>query len=348
MQTTMRAGTHRADSSRSTVSAAFVRGMLAGVSRFGMVPSLLLEGVGLDAKCLEDPGARVPLSRYAALYNYVAAALDDEAFGLFPTPMRGGSFEFVCRVVLSASTLEGALLRAGRFLRLVLPDIAVSLRRSQTHVELVLDETGTVAVDRVFALEWLLRLIHGLACWLVARGIALEDVDFPYPRPAHAADYALIYTANSHFDAPRLVARFAPDMLDLPIRRDEAALERFLVGAPGRLTMLYRRDRELAARVRDVLREALPDLPGQDQVAERLHLSARTLARRLAGEDTSFRAIREGLRREIALARLRQTRTPVAQLAADLGYAEPSAFYRAFVAWTGVSPSAWRRVNAER
>ena len=37
-----------------------------------------------------------------------------------------------------------------------------------------------------------------------------------------------------------LVATFAANLLDLPIRRDEAALKSFLVGAPGKLTLLYR------------------------------------------------------------------------------------------------------------
>ena len=42
----------------------------------------------------------------------------------------------------------------------------------------------------------------------------------------HAADYALIYTANSRFDAPALLARFQANLLDLPVRRDEPALDR--------------------------------------------------------------------------------------------------------------------------
>lgn len=335
--------------SSATVAPAFVRGMLAGARAAGLDVAALLAQVEIDAACLANDELRVPLAHYAALYNHVAATLDDEAFGLFPLPMRVGSFEFLCRGVLSAPTLGEALARAARFLRLVLPDVSITVARSGEHAQLTISERQPFAVDRVFSFEWLLRLLHGLSCWLVGRGIALDAVDFPYPPPAHVADYTLIYTAHSRFVAPGdapaapLVAHFAANLLDLPLRRDEAALARFLAGGPGRLTTLYRRDREMVTRVRDLLREALPELPTLETVAARLHLSPRTLARRLEAEASSFRAIREALRRDLALARLGQTDVPVATLAAELGYAEPSAFFRAFVGWTGRSPSAWRR-----
>jgi AraC-like DNA-binding protein len=195
----------------------------------------------------------------------------------------------------------------------------------------------------VFAFEWLLRLLHGLSSWLVGRAIVLDAVAFPYPRPEHADDYALIYTANSSFEAAQLVAHFAANLLELPIRRDEAALQTFLVGAPGKLTMLYRRDREMVLRVRDCLRDALPEAKPLAAVANALHLSPRTLHRRLEEEGSSFQAIKDALRRDLAIKWLSKTQHPLAQIAADLGFADPSAFYRAFVSWTGMAPTHYRQ-----
>jgi len=317
--------------------------MLAGAVHSGHDPATLLAAVGIPADCLTDDRARVPLLDYATLYNHLNTTLDDEAFGLFSTPMRVGCFEFLCRATITAPQLGQALLRAGRFLRTVLPDLRMTIERQGDVATLCLDETRALTVDRVFAYEWLLRLVHGLAGWLVGRGIALDAVDFPYPRPAHADDYALIYTANSRFDARRLTARIAANLLELPIRRDEAALQRFLDGAPGKLTMLYRRDRELVTRVRDLLRGRLPELPSLAAAATALQMTPRTLNRRLEEEGSSFRAIKDALRRDIALSRLAKTAQPVATLAADLGYTDPSAFYRAVVGWTGMAPGAYRR-----
>ncbi|QID19907.1 AraC family transcriptional regulator [Nitrogeniibacter mangrovi] len=319
--------------------------MLAGLARRGDDGAALLARCGID---LADAASRIPLERYAALYNAVIAALDDEGFGLFSQPLRRGSFEFLCRAAMGAPTLAVGLERACRFLDLVLPDMRVEIERGGEFARLHIAERRPLAEDaddpgRVFAFEWLLRLVHGLAGWLAGRGLALETVSFPYAPPAHVADYALVYTADSHFGAPMLTARLRDHLLELPIRRDEAALQAFLDGAPGKIAMLYRRDRDMVLRVRDLLRAALPEVLGVDTVAARLHMSPRTLHRRLEEEGSGFRTIKDALRRDIALARLAKSDQPVAELAAALGYADPSAFYRACVAWTGLSPDRYRR-----
>lgn len=336
---------------QATVAMGFVLGMLAGLRRRELDPSPLLHTAGID---IADIASRIPIDRYAALYNLLTRRMDDEGFGLFAQPMRVGSFEFLCRACLSAPTLAEALARASRFLRLVLPDLAIGIRRKGEHAELVIAETRhlTPEVDdpaRVFAFEWLLRLLHALSCWLAGRSIMLDSVIFPYRRPGHADDYALIFTEDSRFmptvpgGMGTLVASFNANLLDLPLRRDEAALSTFLDGAPGKITMLYRRDREMVIRVRDLLRNTLPAPLSLDDIADRLHMSPRTLHRRLEDEGSSFRGIKDALRRDMALARLTKTRDSVARVATELGYADTSAFYRAFVEWTGMSPVQYRK-----
>jgi AraC-like DNA-binding protein len=347
---------NRLERSQATVANGFVSGMLAGLARRGIASEPLLLAAGID---LADTASRIPIARYAALYNLINHTLDDEGFGLFSQPMRLGSFEFLCRGMLSTTTLADALQRACRYLHIVLPDLAVSVRRQHGRAELVISETRHLSDNpddpgRIFAFEWLLRLLHGLSCWLAGRGLGLDSVIFPYHRPAHADDYALIFTEDSRF-APTLasgvgtlVASFNANLLDLPIRRDEAALTAFLVGAPGKITTLYRRDREMVSRIRHLLRSALPTPLSLDDIADQLHLSPRTIHRRLDDEGSSFRAIKDALRRDLALSRLTKTEDSIADVATDLGYADTSAFYRAFVEWTGMAPIHYRRKWAEK
>ena len=322
--------------------------MLSGALARGADPGPMLQAAAVPGACLAPRGPRVPITSYVALYNTVVRALDDEGFALFSAPLRTGTFEFLCRSVIGAANLGEALERAARFLRLVLPDLRVSLERSGDSAWLEIAEVRRLrprSADpcRVFAFEWLLRLMHGLACWLVGRGIALDQVRFPYPKPPHYADYALIYTEHSVFAGKSLLATFDAALLDLPVIRDAPDLAAFLEGAPGKISMLYRRDREMVRTVRDLLARDLAAAPSLEEAARRLHVSARTLHRRLRAEGSSFRAIKDSVRRELAIARLEKTRDSVARIASDLGYAEPSAFFRAFHEWAGVAPTAYRK-----
>ncbi len=324
----------------------FVSGILSGVSRAGLTAETLLEHAGIATHLLHDRSARIPVARYAALYRLINESLDDEGFALFSRPLRRGSFEFLCRAVLSAPTLEQALERIARFLHVVQDDLEMELETSGNAAVIVISEEQELpvgAAGRVFAYEWLLRMIHGLAAWLVAHPLPLDEVSFPYPPPLHAADYELVFAPRYTFDAPRLEARFPAEWLALPVRRDEAALRVFLVDAPASITTLYRRDRALSLRVREHLRAALPEQPPLPAIARRLFLSPRTLHRRLEDEDTSFRAIKDGLRRELAIDWLTKTTRPLSRIGADLGFADAAAFYRAFTAWTGSGPRDYRK-----
>lgn len=324
-----------------TVAGGFVTGMLSAIAPRDRTRLLAQSGLQLPS-----PEARVPLNDYAAFYNAVVAALDDEGFGLFPHPIARGTFEFLCRSLIGSRDLGEALERAARFLAIVLPELRVAIERRRETADIVIREVRRLRANaadprRVFAFEWLLRVLHGVSCWLVGRALPLERVRFPYPQPAHAADYVLVYTEHSTFDAPALVATLESSLLDLPVRRDQADLAAFLEGAPGKITMVYRRDREMVPRVRELLSRSIAS--SLDDAARALALSPRTLHRRLHDEGSSFRALKDSARREIALRELERSRKSVADIAAQLGYSEPSAFFRAFHGWTGQAPSAHRR-----
>jgi AraC-like DNA-binding protein len=337
---------HSPTGNPTTVSCGFVVGLISGLSRTQLSAETLLERAEIASDSLHDPSARITVARYAALYRRVSEALDEEGFALFSRPLRHGSFEFLCRATLSAGTLEGALDRITRYLRIVLDDLEVEVQRSGNAAVLIISEEQALPVGasgRIFAFEWLLRMIHGVAAWLVAHPLPLDEVAFPYPPPLHAADYELVFAPRYTFDAPRLEARFPSDWLSLPVRRDEAALRAFLVDAPASITTLYRRDRALAQRVRDHLRAALPEQPTLPDIARRMFMSPRTLHRRLEEEGTQFRNIKEGLRRDLASEWLTKSTRPLQRIGADLGFADAASFYRAFSGWAGCGPREFRR-----
>jgi AraC-like DNA-binding protein len=83
--------------------------------------------------------------------------------------------------------------------------------------------------------------------------------------------------------------------------------------------------------------------PTAEHVASLLHMSRRTLARRLEQEGTSFRSIMDDLRRGLAERYLALDDLGMSEIAVLLGFSDPAAFHRAFRRWCGQSPSEYRR-----
>jgi AraC-like DNA-binding protein len=79
-----------------------------------------------------------------------------------------------------------------------------------------------------------------------------------------------------------------------------------------------------------------------ESTATELGMSPRTLSRRLAEQRSTFNAIVEGLRKELALRLLQDSDLVLTEIAFLLGYTEVSTFSHAFKRWTGRSPAAFR------
>jgi AraC-like DNA-binding protein len=104
----------------------------------------------------------------------------------------------------------------------------------------------------------------------------------------------------------------------------------------------------MQARVRMVIGRYLGEDCTHERVAAELCMHARTLQRRLRCEGTSFEAIKDEVRREIALRCLQQPDIPLSQVAERLGYAQQSVLSRSCYRWFALSPTAVReRVLAE-
>jgi len=84
----------------------------------------------------------------------------------------------------------------------------------------------------------------------------------------------------------------------------------------------------------------------RDNVCRALGVSARTLAHRLEGYGVSYSSLADEAKLETAQ-NLLVKGAPIADIAAQLGFAEQSAFTRAFKAWSGFTPARWRGARRE-
>ena len=324
---------------RRQISPGFVEDALASLTRAGLDPAPVLAAAGIA-----EPGQPVSNLQYGRMWLAITGLIGDEFFGQAARPMRPGSFNLLCHAVLHARTLEHALRRALSFLTVVLDDPAGELRLRDGLAEIVLTDRDAPRPAFAYRTYWL--ILMGVMCWLIGRRIPLMQVDFACPAPENRQDYLQFFGAPVRFGQPHSRLVFAARYLALPPIRSEKALQAFLRGAPANILLRYRHDQGLTARIRARLRALPPeDWPDFDRLASDLHLSPATLRRRLRGEGQSFSAIRDEMRQSAARIMLTRSAAPVAEIAARLGYAEPSAFHRAFLKWTGSSPAAFRAAN---
>jgi AraC-like DNA-binding protein len=312
----------------------------------GVEPAHLLARVGLPAGVLDSPEARVPFEAVRALWGLAAEATGDADFGLHAAEAAGeGLFDVLGYLVRASPTLGEALRRLARYARLT---------SEPTRWELAPDADGALHVRHALegvpgeaprhAAECMLALVCLAARRLLGREVDPLAVHFRHPAPPRLAEHRRLFRAPLHFAQ-------AHTALVLPASLAEARLPQ---GDPGLLAVLERhadallarlpQDASFPARVRRVLCEQLrAGETGMESLARRLHLSRRTLQRRLQQEGLSFESVLDGLRRELAEAHLSEGDVPIAEVAFLLGFSDPSAFHRAFRRWTGVPPATFRR-----
>jgi AraC-like DNA-binding protein len=136
---------------------------------------------------------------------------------------------------------------------------------------------------------------------------------------------------------------FFPDgALDAPREGSDRGLDVFLRQYLGELEA--REPADFVGRVRRVIADLLAS--GDCTVARVAKLFAIhrvTLHRRLRGEGTTFEALLDDARRELAVHMLEHTDLPVGDIASALGYGASGSFVRAFSRWHGATPGSWRR-----
>ena len=322
---------------------AFVRAIVQACKDADLNPAPLLQQAQIAPDALENPDARVTAWQFERLSGLAMQALDDEALGWFGRRLPWGSYGMLARASLSAPTLGLAVARWCRHHALLTQDITLALSVRGDTAQITITEHRDLGALREFCLVSVLRNIHGLACWFIDSRIAVQGAQFPFDAPPHCAAYGVLFSGPTRFGAESAALQFDARYLALPLLRDEAAMQQMLQRALPLTVLQYRRDRLLVQRVRQVL-AANPSAPhSAEAMAERLHLSPRTLHRQLKDEGASLQALKDAVRRERAVDLLHRTDRPIKQVAHEAGFTNDKSFIRAFRSWTGHSPAEFRR-----
>jgi len=327
-----------------TIASGAIRKLLAVFEEEGVDPTPHLSATGIDPALVADQDARIPLERLHALW--------EAAMRVAPRPdaaLRGaeryspGDYGLVGFVAMNSATLEEAIRHAMRYMGLWTDDPGLGLRD---------DGTLTITYRTPFADRPGLRLateatpaelLHS-ARLLTQQRIAPIEVRFVHSAPPDVTAHEVYFGCPVRFGAEDNAMRLSPDDLRLPMLKADAQLGAYLRSVANQALEKHGGAEETElARIRELIAEDLQKgVPTLDQIAKRLCTSGRTLRRRLEAEGTSFRALLDQTRSELARSYVRDKRLPLSEVAFLLGFSEPSAFHRAFKRWTDSTPNAWR------
>ena len=246
-----------------------------------------------------------------------------------------GIVEYVCR---AAPTLGDALRQWVRYLNLLddAVEVALEIDAERAYLRVVRESEAPAPASH----ELCFALVAKYARELAVQPFRVIRVDFTHD--ADAAAYRAWFDAPVAFGAETSQLVLPRSALELALRTADPALLAILTRAADDLARATERDPSAAAQVARVLRDLLrDDAVSIEQVAKRLGVPARTLQRRLKDEGTSFQVIRDTTRKELAQ-RYLDARMSIAEISFLLGFSEPSAFFRAFKRWTGLTPAEAR------
>jgi AraC-like DNA-binding protein len=332
----------RSKNERGTISIYFVGEAVRVLEAHAVPIEPLLEQAGIPLKFLREPLARVSPAQFSSLWKGITRQLDDEFFGLDSHPMREGSYALMCHGALSSANLYQALKRILRFMRLVLDDLdpALEVREGRAYIRL----RDTRPEPLLFAHATLFVLVLGLACWLIDRRIPVAEGSFQSASPGDAAvEYQNLFCEDLKFSQLETWLAFPESYLQQPVVQTVKTVREFFRDAPANFLVKYRNPKSIVAMIRQRLRGQAPvDWPLFERLCEEMHCAQATLRRRLRVEGQTYQSVKDDLRRDMALDHLLHSDKSTPEIAALLGYADHSAFYRAFRKWTGGLPSDYR------
>lgn len=319
----------------------------------------LLNGVALTAKELF---ARefVDASDLAVLFrNYDQLVGDPTWTAQLGAQLNVASHGPLGFAALSAPTLGEALDVMGEFHACRNTALTSRTSASATHYQLSLfDTTGDPELLQWLA-EVILKIVELLLASILGHPVGRNvTITLTRATPDYAEQLVACYDSTVHFDAPvnAIIVPLAWRQLPSPLH-DEAVYRVNLIKCRELIAAREQAD-SVAHAVRNRLtnhfeaqvlaREGtLVPPPTLQDVAQAMHLTPRTLLRRLQRENVTYREILDALRRDYAAQLLRDASLTVANVGEIIGYREPANFGRAFRRWYGLPPAAWRRQREE-
>jgi AraC-like DNA-binding protein len=312
----------------------------------------VLRLIGMDPDKLLHLDHRYTQEQVTSLWIASVAATADPDFGLkVARHIRPSTFHVVGYAMACSSNLRRAAERFAHSAHLISDAASVEFTSVGDCFVLSVD-LNTAGRQPIYqTIDTILAGFLTLCEWIGSSPLVPVEVTFRHTPPVDDGLYRHVFRCRVRFGQPSNSIRFNARDLERPVPSANEELATVLDELTSRY-LAMRISSRFSKKVREALLRLLPQgEPSKVQTARLMHMTSRTLLRRLREEDTTFQEISDRLREELAYTYLQREDCKIEDVATLLGFSRSSAFSRAFVRWTGQRPSAWRdgrvHINAQ-
>ncbi|MFT7558624.1 MAG: AraC-like DNA-binding protein [Flavobacteriales bacterium] len=337
----------------STIPVTYLERLLGLARKSGCDVERVFEDSSYDLKSLSNK-TEIPAKTYGEIYRRVIVDTQNEWFGMFSggkVPL--GAFRMMALCILHCSDLESAIKRAGQFSEICRGMyVRQMIHREHGRIKLSISANRNVKgpefeslvskaqPDAIISsmLTW-----HRFSEWLIDKDIPVLKVGVTFSKKDLEMPLAYGSLRHIHYAEASNYFVFEEKYLSLPVVQNQNSLEAFLQSAPYHLVTPDTTHLNISDKVRSLLgRNIGHSMPAADDIASGLNVSVTTLRRQLQKENTSYQKLKDECRMDAAFHYLNCAELSNSEIAEHLGFDEPSAFFRSFKKWTGLTPGEYR------
>ncbi|MFZ2986574.1 AraC family transcriptional regulator [Ideonella sp.] len=333
-------------SPRDTSLASVTQVVVRLLQFYGCDIAALYASAQVDPALAADPHARIPVDHLERMIRHAGIEAEDPAFGLRAARCwHPSNLGVLGHAWLASSTLHSGLRRLAQYWRIVAERSFLTLVDEPAGTRLVFRRKRGNPAGEAVAADIYLSLVLDMCRFNAGDALRPTAVLLRRPVPADRAPYDRFFGCAVQFDAPENSLLLARDdaLTALPSanRRLSVEFDKLLT-----LELADIAKHDVVARSRATLLQRLSSGElSEAQLAGSLHMSRRTLQRKLATCGTSYQQLLDDTRRELGTRLIDDRRRSLGDIAFSLGYSQQSAFTRAFKRWTGQSPTEHRQAS---
>ncbi len=330
----------------NTIGPAYALFVLQDMTEKGIPEAELFKDTQLDRQALES-GESIAMDGFIQLLLNAENTSRDPRIGLL-IGRRSNILVLGSAGIAAAGapTLRQGLQALEAFSRVHVSYLSIELNSHLHGLSLRVRFLQDLRNTERFHIESAVLLFQNYLETVIGHPITDGRYHMPFSKPGYADEYRELIHSPISFDAAEAVLEVPRRILDAPSPFFDQMVwqqsQRLLSERIKALTKEDANSTPYTQHVQALLQGQEPPLPNLNFIAKQLHLSERTLNRRLQREKTNFREIKAALTHHWAREYLQDSQLSVDAIASALGYQDTANFRRAFKSREGLSPGSFR------